>query len=94
MRLNDFNALLENERNRKKVDVNEWEEHYKTDVQPIEVMEANMTPEEFRGFLRGNIIKYVCRLGRKDDVVQEINKIIRYANWLKASYEGRSIIKD
>ena len=76
--MNDFNALLENERNRKKVDVNEWEEHYKTDVQPIEVMEANMTPEEFRGFLRGNIIKYVCRLGRKDDEVQEVNKIIRY----------------
>ena len=94
MKLNDFNALLENERNRKNVDVNEWEAHYKTDVQPIEVMEANMTPEEFRGFLRGNIIKYVCRLGRKDDEVQEVNKIIRYANWLKASYEGRSIIKD
>ena len=92
--MNDFNALLENERNRKKVDVNEWEEHYKTEVQPIEVMEANMTLEEFRGFLRGNIIKYACRLGRKDDEVQEVNKIIRYANWLKASYEGRSIIKD
>jgi len=41
--------------------------HYKDmPVQPWTVMEAVMTPEEFRGFLKGNIIKYSMRAGRKE----------------------------
>jgi hypothetical protein len=28
-------------------------------------MEAVLTPEEFRGFLKGNVIKYAMRAGRK-----------------------------
>ena len=40
--------------------------HYKDmPVQPWAVMEAVLTPEEFRGFLKGNIIKYSMRAGRK-----------------------------
>jgi hypothetical protein len=41
--------------------------HYKDmPIQPWAVMEAVMTPDEFRGFLKGNIIKYSMRAGRKD----------------------------
>ena len=41
--------------------------HYKDmSVQPWTVMEAVLTPEEFIGFLKGNIIKYSMRQGRKD----------------------------
>ncbi len=41
--------------------------HYKNmPVQPWSVMEAVLKPEEFRGFLKGNIIKYSMRAGRKD----------------------------
>ena len=41
--------------------------HYKDmPVQPWVVMESVLTPEEFRGFLKGNIIKYGMRAGRKD----------------------------
>lgn len=41
--------------------------HYKDmEVQPWHVMEAVLTPEEFIGFLKGNIIKYSMRAGRKD----------------------------
>ena len=36
-------------------------------VQPWEVMEAVMTREEFIGFLKGNIIKYSMRQGKKED---------------------------
>jgi hypothetical protein len=42
-------------------------DHYKTmAMQPWEVMEAVLTHEEFIGFLKGNIIKYAMRNGRKD----------------------------
>lgn len=41
--------------------------HYKDmKLQPWQVMEAVLTPEEFRGFLKGNIIKYALRQGKKD----------------------------
>ena len=41
--------------------------HYKDmPMQPWEVMEAVLTPAEFVGFLKGNIIKYAMRAGKKD----------------------------
>lgn len=42
--------------------------HYKDmSMQPWAVMEAVLTPEEFRGFLKGNVIKYAMRQGKKQD---------------------------
>ena len=42
--------------------------HYKDmAVQPWTVMQAVLTPEEFQGFLKGNIIKYSMRQGRKEE---------------------------
>ena len=35
-------------------------------VQPWEAMKAVLTHEEFVGFLKGNVIKYSMRAGRKD----------------------------
>lgn len=41
--------------------------HYKDmDPQPWAVMQALLTPEEFRGYLKGNMIKYAMRQGKKD----------------------------
>ncbi len=41
--------------------------HYKDmPIQPWSVMEAVLTKEEFIGFLKGNIIKYSMRAGRKE----------------------------
>lgn len=41
--------------------------HYKEmSVQPWHVMEAVLTREEFIGFLKGNLIKYAMRQGKKD----------------------------
>ena len=67
--------------------------HYDTLHQPIETMQANMTPEEFQGYVKGNIIKYVCRMGRKagEDKLKEAKKIRNYAKWLVESLEGKTI---
>ena len=41
--------------------------HYKDmPIQPWHVMESVLTYDEFVGFLKGNIIKYSLRAGRKD----------------------------
>ena len=48
-------------------DVQVGGDHYKEmGVQPWDVMESVLTHVEFVGFLKGNIIKYAMRQGRKD----------------------------
>jgi len=57
--------------------------HYKEmPMQPWHVMEAVLTPEEFRGFLKGNIIKYSLRAGRKDGT-DDAGKARHYAQKLQ-----------
>ena len=42
-------------------------EHYiAMDMSPWDVMESVLTPDEFIGFLKGNVIKYSMRAGRKE----------------------------
>lgn len=40
----------------------------------IKVLEAWMPKEQYKGFLRGNALKYLCRVGKKDETVQELKK--------------------
>lgn len=57
--------------------------HYKEmPMQPWHVMEAVLTPEEFKGFLKGNIIKYSLRAGRKDGT-DDAGKAKHYAQKLQ-----------
>lgn len=67
------------------------DQHYQGDVQPIELMQAHMSKEEFCGFLRGNVIKYACRIGKKDDPLKELDKLLRYGSWLKEALQGKKI---
>ena len=43
-------------------------------IETIDYIEAKLTPEEFKGYLKGNIIKYTSRAGLKDEVKQEFSK--------------------
>lgn len=40
----------------------------------IKVLKAWMSPDEYKGFLKGNALKYICRVGKKDDSRQELEK--------------------
>ena len=65
--------------------------HYVSEHQPIETMQANMTQDELIGFLKGNIIKYACRCGKKDEPLKEAEKIKQYADWLCIVLSGGTI---
>ena len=66
--------------------------HYQVGrIQPIELMQDVMTPEQLKGFLRGNIMKYVLRLGHKDDELKEAEKIKAYASMLVDLLNGKTI---
>ena len=44
-------------------------DHYtRLTIQPWDAMQAWMTPEEFRGFLKGNVIKYLARTKGPNDL--------------------------
>jgi hypothetical protein len=58
--------------------------HYKDmPVQPWDVMQAVLTPDEFRGFLRGNIIKYSMRQGKKEGADLDAEKARHYMEKLQ-----------
>jgi hypothetical protein len=62
--------------------------HYKDmPVQPWELMQAVLTHEEFVGFLKGNIIKYSLRAGRKDGS-DDAGKAKHYMMKLKEVQDG------
>lgn len=54
-------------------------DHYKIGgIEAIDYLRAKLSPEEFRGFCRGNALKYLSRAGHKDDAAQEYRKAIWY----------------
>lgn len=67
--------------------------HYKGAIEPLEVMSKLMSKDEFIGFLKGNIIKYSYRAGRKDGESGEKdrNKFLVYSDWLYKVTNGEPI---
>lgn len=50
--------------------------------QPIDVMRYMMTDEAYRGYLVGNIIKYVSRYDLKNGI-EDLDKASKYISFLK-----------
>lgn len=53
-------------------------------IETIDFIQAKLTPDEFRGYLKGNILKYTSRAGHKGDVDTDIGKLVWYANKLQS----------
>lgn len=93
-----YNASHKNERQRNEItkpssfpDIDEQDinhpERYggDTEYECIKVLKAWLNKDEYRGFLKGNAIKYLCRLGKKDEAVKEIEKAKWYLDKLEES---------
>lgn len=48
----------------------------------VDVMREILTEEEFRGWCKGNALKYIFREGKKDDAVQDIKKARKFLEFL------------
>lgn len=65
--------------------------HYTANgIQPIQIMKANMTKEEYRGFLEGNILKYPLRYKHKNGL-EDLKKAKTYLTWLIEDIEERGL---
>lgn len=47
-------------------------------VECIDALRSALTPEEFRGFCKGNAMKYLWRAGMKGDAQQDYDKAAWY----------------
>jgi hypothetical protein len=57
-------------------------EHYLTGgIECIEAMEAMMSKQEYKGYLRGNVFKYLWRYQTKNGV-EDLRKAKVYLTWL------------
>lgn len=57
-------------------------------IETIEIIRAKLTPEEFRGYCKGNVLKYACRMAFRGCAARDADKAARYAAWLKECYDG------
>lgn len=62
--------------------------HYNKGIQPIEFMKQGaLNNEEFEGFCKGNILKYVSR-ERDKNGIEDLEKAKVYLDWLLAKRRG------
>jgi hypothetical protein len=55
--------------------------HYKGNIECIEAIKASMSVSEFKGYLKGNIMKYLWRYDRKNGL-EDLQKADVYLQWL------------
>lgn len=59
-------------------------------IEVINVLKAYLTPEEYKGYLKGTIITYSLRAPWKDNEAQDYAKAAWYADRLKKETENKN----
>lgn len=92
LRGTDTNIVVNGDRVQKVGEYDKHDKHYlESVVEPIKVMERLFTKEELKGFIKGNILKYRLRMGHKDDIQKEMDKIRVYEQWLAKLERGEAL---
>ena len=64
--------------------------HYtRGSIEYIEAMRSMLTAEEFKGFCKGNAVKYIWREDHKDANIQDLDKAIWYLTRARNKLEDR-----
>lgn len=87
MSINDQYAEIEKVRQASKDNVNNPQHYNKGGVECIDAIEASMTPEAFKGYLKGNVQKYMWRYEQKGGV-ESLRKAQWYLERLVASMDS------
>lgn len=58
-------------------------------IECIEALEGALNENEYIGFLKGNIVKYIWRLNLKGEPLTNLKKAAWYLNKLIEVYEGK-----
>jgi len=88
-----MNPLNNDSPNGEQTDMVNHPPHYKKGIETIKIIRSKLTTEEYIGYLRGTITKYITRLGYKgndQDMINDVGKIIWYAGELKSFLEEKA----
>ena len=64
--------------------------HYQGKIETIDYIKDKLTKEEYIGFLKGNVIKYISRAGKKGNTLDDLLKDGTYLNWLIDEYRNEN----
>ena len=59
-------------------------------IETIDYIKAKLTPEQYTGYLWGNVLKYISRFDKKEGI-KDLKKAAVYIEWLVDAYEKRLI---
>lgn len=67
--------------------------HYRgsKELEVMEVLENFLTPEELKGFYKGNVIKYILRSAKKNGT-EDLNKALKYLEWFSKEPETEDLL--
>lgn len=57
-------------------------------IECIDAIRASMSEEEYKGYLKGNVLKYLWRYKQKGKPYEDLMKADTYLKWLEAETEG------
>jgi hypothetical protein len=60
-------------------------------MMPIEYLMISMNKDEFKGYLKGNIVKYIIRADNKNGI-DDYQKACVYARWLEEFVRTGTIV--
>ncbi len=55
---------------------------YPDGLEAIDIIKKTLTPEQYKGYLIGNSLKYRLRAGYKNNTEEDIAKAKKYEEWL------------
>lgn len=81
--IDDYVSTLTIKEEGKPVDMVDSPPHYTVGgIETIDFIRAKLTRDQYIGYLRGNMMKYIARLGYKDSVGQDAGKLAWYSREL------------
>lgn len=57
-------------------------EHYKGQIETIDAIKVALGKDGFSAYCRGQVMRYMWRLGKKDAAHKEAKKALVYSQWL------------
>ena len=56
-------------------------------IEVKDILKAKLSPEEYRGYCKGNVMKYLMRAEHKGNACQDYAKAAEYSQWLLESVQ-------
>jgi hypothetical protein len=74
--------------------INKPNHYHQGGIDIYEIMQAKMSPEEYKGFCKGNVLKYLLRADLKGKPIEDLKKLRFNTDRAIEAYEGIKYVPD